>query len=100
MSRKARIINISEVQSLVDFLRLAEEVQKTKEPTVLRRDGEDLVELRPAKPAKKAGARGKVFTKDDPLWDIVGLLKDDGGPTDVSANVDKYLAEAYADTHE
>jgi hypothetical protein len=45
-------------------------------------------------------ARPKVFTKDDPLWGIVGMFKADGGPTDVSDNVDKYLAEAYLDTHE
>ncbi len=45
-------------------------------------------------------SRRKTFTKSDPLWGIVGMLKDDGGPTDVSDNVDKYLAEAYLDTHE
>ena len=39
------------------------------------------------------------FTMDDPLWNIVGIVKDDG-PTDAAVNHDKYLAEAYADTHE
>lgn len=43
--------------------------------------------------------RPEVFTKDDPLWEIVGSIQDEG-PTDVSSNVDKYLAEAYLDTHE
>jgi excisionase family DNA binding protein len=38
------------------------------------------------------------FTFDDPLWNIVGIIDDDG-PTDASVNTDKYLAEAYADTH-
>lgn len=48
----------------------------------------------------RARFRRKVFTKDDPLWGIVGMFKADGGPTDVSDNVDTYLAEAYLDTHE
>jgi hypothetical protein len=43
--------------------------------------------------------RKKTFTKADPLWNIVGMLKADGDPTDVSDNVDQYLAEAYLDTH-
>lgn len=44
---------------------------------------------------------GKPFTRDDALWDIVGIA-DSGpdGPTDVSENKYKYLAEAYADLHE
>jgi hypothetical protein len=57
-----------------------------------------LVALVPS--AKRPRPREKYFTKDDPLWDIVGMFKDDGGPTDVSDNVDTYLAEAYLDTHE
>lgn len=44
--------------------------------------------------------RGHVFTMDDPLWSVVGILKRDGGPDDVSENVDAYLADAYVDTHE
>jgi hypothetical protein len=44
---------------------------------------------------------GKPFTFDDPLWNIVGMA-DSGpeGPTDVSRNKHKYLADAYADLHE
>jgi hypothetical protein len=35
---------------------------------------------------------------DDPLWDLVGIVGDEyEGPTDVSSNKYKYLAEAYAD---
>jgi hypothetical protein len=39
---------------------------------------------------------GHVLTSESPLWGIVGLVVDDG-PTDVSENVDKYLAGAYGD---
>jgi excisionase family DNA binding protein len=51
-------------------------------------------------------ARSKFADKSDewilehhPLLQLIGLIKDDG-PTDMAENHDKYLAEAYADTHE
>jgi hypothetical protein len=34
------------------------------------------------------------LSADDPLWGIVGLGRS-AGPTDLSENVDKHLAEAY-----
>lgn len=36
----------------------------------------------------------KPLTEDDPLLSIIGIDKSDG-PTDVSQNKNKYLAEAY-----
>jgi hypothetical protein len=44
---------------------------------------------------------GRPFTPESPLWNIVGMI-DSGpnGPTDVSRNKHKYLADAYADLHE
>ncbi|MGH2531698.1 MAG: hypothetical protein ACRDJW_05270 [Thermomicrobiales bacterium] len=45
---------------------------------------------------RAAIAASKPFSLDDPLWNIVGLIDDDG-PTDVSENKYKYLAEAYGD---
>jgi excisionase family DNA binding protein len=49
-----------------------------------------------AAPAEFAGT---PFTFDDPLWDLVGVIEDDG-PTDVSTNADRYLADAYAESHD
>lgn len=46
---------------------------------------------------------GRPLTYEDSLWKIVGIAGgegDDDGPTDVSSNKHKYLAEAYADLHE
>jgi hypothetical protein len=44
---------------------------------------------------------GKPTSEDDPLWNLVGIVGDEyDGPTDIAANHDKYLAEAYADLHE
>jgi len=55
-----------------------------------------LLKPRTSKPKRRAPAthRGKPFTTDDSLWTLVGLGKS-SGPTDVSVNKDKYLAEAY-----
>jgi hypothetical protein len=126
---------------------LAEEVQRTRQPRALKRDGETLAYLSPAPPVRgkqspeagprKPRRRSKRFTMDDPLWDIVGIaasggpgdVSEDrqdkpagtsgrrsrakgnfltglleiadsgavpvGGPTDVSSNKHKYLADAY-----
>ncbi len=50
------------------------------------------------RPRKAASARrGKLFTKDDSLFNIIGIAKGSAdGVTDVSENKYKYLAEAYA----
>jgi excisionase family DNA binding protein len=47
----------------------------------------------------QAESDGRPFTFDDPLWEIVGTV-DDEGPTDISINADKYLADVYSDTHD
>src|SRR5688572_18626973 len=59
--------------------------------------------LKPVLPNKRATRRkriprGRPFTMDDPLWDLVGIGHS-GGPGDASENKHKYLAAAYADTH-
>jgi excisionase family DNA binding protein len=47
---------------------------------------------RPARP----GVRGRRFTRNDALFNIVGIADDPSDPTpDVSENKLKYLAEAY-----
>ena len=44
---------------------------------------------------------GRPLTEQDSLWSIIGI-GDSGpdGPTDVSSDKHRYLAEAYADLHE
>lgn len=100
MPKDARIIEISEIGTPSELLQLAEEVRATGVTTVLCRNGENLVELRPARAIKKSRQKSKVFDRKDPLWGIVGIVKDNGGPGDVSSNVDKYLADAYLDPHQ
>lgn len=47
--------------------------------------------------ASEATLEGTPISADDPLWNIIGLWQsDEDGPTDVSQNKDRYLADAYA----
>ena len=40
--------------------------------------------------------KGRPTSKDDPLWNIIGIADDPADKaTDVSVNKHKYLAEAY-----
>jgi len=43
-------------------------------------------------------ALASPFTFNDPLWGIVGIIKD--GPADLSERHDHYLADAHGDSHE
>ena len=49
-------------------------------------------------PVRARTRRRRGLTANDPLWDIVGMGHSEG-PTDVSTNKRKYLAEAAADLH-
>lgn len=52
-----RGIKTTDISNVPELLRLAEEVQRTEEPRLLRRHNEDLAILGPAKPA--AARKGK-----------------------------------------
>lgn len=97
MAQQADTVDISNIPEL---RKLAEEVQRTRQPRMLRADSGDVAVLMPVRTRSLRAARRKGLTRDDTLWNIVGSIPDHGGPTDVSENVDKYLADAYADTHE
>jgi excisionase family DNA binding protein len=52
-------------------------------------------EVVPKKTRRTApGPRGKPFTKDDPLWRVVGIGAS-AEPTHVAKHKDEYIAEAY-----
>jgi hypothetical protein len=95
-------LDVTTIPQLAD---LAEEVRRTRTPKrlVLTPNGVTVGYLDPPEtdfnlPAKtsprKTSRRGKRFTMADPIWDIEGMAS--VGPSDVSSNKDKYLAEAYA----
>jgi hypothetical protein len=89
MSKELKHIDASQ---LPDLLRIAEEVRRTKEPRLIRRNGQDLAVVSPVSPTNRPTTR--ATSKDDPLWNIVGIGRSKG-PTDTSANKHRYLADAY-----
>lgn len=80
-----------------ELLRLVEEMEASGKPCVLQRDGKDVAVLRPALAFDEREPR--PMSEGSPLWRIVGASRSEG-PTDVSADKHKYLAEAYADLHD
>lgn len=89
-----------DIQDVRDLEALAEEVRLTKEPQVLQRGNEDIAMVTPVAPPKaRRVPRGKPFTMHDPLWSVMGIGRSEG-PTDVSANKHKYIADViYAESH-
>jgi len=81
-----------------DLSAVVAEVETTRHARMLQRNGKDVVEVRPARTARRS-RKGQPTSADDPIWNIVGMARTDG-PSDVAENVDRYLAEAYLDTHE
>jgi excisionase family DNA binding protein len=51
--------------------------------------------VNPSNPRSRGAIKGKPTSKDDPLWNIVGIGRT-AAASDVSVKKKKYLAEAYA----
>jgi hypothetical protein len=83
MATEVKAIDVSNVPEL---LKLAEEVRTSGEPRLLRRDGEDLAILRPAR------KRGSKRTKK--LSDHEAFLSSAGGWKGL-LDPDKFLADIY-----
>src|SRR4051794_24088884 len=106
MKRESRAVPDT---SAADVLKAAEAVAKGARRRVIHASGKPLA-IVPHQPRSRArrspvssaqappARRGKRFSLRDPLWEIRGIV-DGPGPTDVAANKDQYLAEAYAAKH-
>jgi hypothetical protein len=94
MAKELRHIDISSVPELVH---LVEQMLVNKEPVALQRGHEEVAVLMPPRQLRQRPRRLQPFTKDDSLWNLNGI--DRSGVHDVSENVDKYLADAYLETH-
>lgn len=80
-----------DVTDTPDLLRLAEEVRRSGQPQLLRRDGEDLAVLSPVgTPTKRHTRRAKRFTKAD---DDAFLASAGGWQGNV--DVDQFLKDNY-----
>lgn len=91
-----------DVGKLPELRRLAEEVQATKRPRRLTREGDSLAMVVPI-PASSKRQRSIASGGGEPDNVLLRLLEigktaelDPNEPTDVSANKHKYLADAYA----
>jgi hypothetical protein len=88
-----------DISDMPDLRRIAEEVQATGQPRLLRRDGQDVALVTPLVPRNQHSASGRRrgrLTRDDALFDLIGAAAGpDDGVTDVSENKYHYLAEAY-----
>lgn len=77
-----------------------DDIEAQGSEVVVEREGK-LFSLRPRR-GRRAPAKPRHLMPNDALLDIIGLggPGDPNGPTDVSANKHRYLAEAAADLHE
>lgn len=69
-----------------------DQVERQEEPIAVERGGRLFV-LRPK--ARRRTRKPRHFSLDDPLFDIIGIGRSTG-PTDVSSNKHKYIADAIA----
>lgn len=86
----------TDISHLPEIVRLAEEVQQTQMPQLLKRGDQELAVVSPVEPVPKPKARrlSRPQLSNDWILNIIGLGSSEG-PTDVSENKHKYLAEAY-----
>lgn len=95
MAERLRVVDLSSHPNLDE---LVNEVGDSRKACRIQRDGQDVAILVPAGRPRRF-RKGDPTSEDDPIWRIFGIAHS-GGPGDVSENVDKYLAEAYLDTHD
>jgi hypothetical protein len=99
MKREAQI----DISDNPELLQLAEAVRKAGKPTVLRRGSESIAVLSPIEQVgasrKRAPQRSMMASPNAWLDSLVGIARSEDR-ANVSANVDKYLADAaYAESH-
>ena len=89
----AEEVESTDISQQPEILRLAEDVARSGLARVLRRNGDVLAVLRPA-PAKQRRT-AKPRTSSNPnawLEGLIGIGQSDG-PTDVSADIHRYVAD-------
>jgi hypothetical protein len=101
MIAREQPIDVTEKHDLNDVI---DEVQATHRPRALKRGGRTVAVIVPAPRIRYANRRPRRrrqgLTPDDPIMSIIGMFHDPDGPTDVSANRHKYLADAYDPAHQ
>ena len=93
MAGDPRPIDVSDSPEL---LRLAEEVQRSNRPHLLKRHDEELAMIIPLRPPRRRARPRGTITRDDPLWRIVGT-GNSGIPGGISGDKYKYFREAFSE---
>ena len=73
-------LQISLTQAQYEFLKSEAFISGKSMAAVLRSLLDEIIDL-----------RQQSILNDDPIWSVIGVAKEIEGPTDTSANVDKYL---------
>ena len=96
MTKEATPIDINDQP---EIMRLAQEVQASRQPRLLRCDNEDIAILTPAS-TRRRRTKGRPLTRKDSLFNIIGIFgmapSSEGEPADISSKKHQYLAEAYS----
>ena len=91
MARDVQSIDISDTP---EILRLAEEVQRSKQPRLLRRADEELAVIIPVQQARRKGRGTGVITPDDPFVRMAGT-GDSGVPGGISGRKYDFFRRAF-----
>ncbi|GEM_PF-6384670 len=83
-----------DISDFPELLIIAEKILSSGGVHILSRNGEDILEIRPAKPIARKRVKGRAMTKDDPLSKLVGSVTN-AEPTDAS-KIYEYLADAFS----
>ena len=95
MAQEHLTVDVTDPEALV---RAAHEVERTRRPRLIMLGDRAIAVLSPVK-SRRSKLPGRPLTRDDALFRIVSLGRSEG-PNDVSANPDKYLADAlYMEGH-
>jgi len=82
-----------DVTNIPELIRIAQEVERTKQPCLLQQDGKDLAIVMPVTRIKKSRVKGKPLGKNDSFSKLIGSAVE-AEPTDASKK-HEYLAEAF-----
>jgi hypothetical protein len=100
MTQQFPAIDITDPEALA---RAAEDVERTRTPRLIKRGDQEIAMLSPLEQPRKGTRKRSTATTTKPnawLTGLIGIARSTDGVTDVSANKQKYLADAYANPHE
>ena len=97
MTKELQSTDITTITSVPELLHLVEEVQRSQQPHLLKRQDEQLVLIVPVTPVKAAAQRKRrtgLLTKDDPLFRSIGSGRS-GIPGGISGRKYDYFRKAF-----